>query len=47
LIRNIGLSSHDSVEGITGLIDTGEFDVMLVQYNYLTGIMSLSLSVPT
>jgi predicted aldo/keto reductase-like oxidoreductase len=35
LIRHIGFSSHDSVEGITRLIDTGEFEVMLVQYNYL------------
>lgn len=35
LIRHIGFSSHDSVEGITNLIDSGEFEVMLVQYNYL------------
>jgi uncharacterized protein len=35
LIHHIGFSSHDSVEGITRLIDTGEFEVMLVQYNYL------------
>jgi predicted aldo/keto reductase-like oxidoreductase len=35
LIHHLGFSSHDSVEGITQLIDTGEFESMLVQYNYL------------
>ena len=35
LVRNIGFSSHDTVDNITQLINTGEFAGMLVQYNYL------------
>ena len=35
LIRHVCFSSHDSVENIIRLIDTGEFAGMLVQYNYL------------
>jgi predicted aldo/keto reductase-like oxidoreductase len=39
LIRHIGFSSHDTVDGITKLIDTGEFEAMLVQYNYLDPVI--------
>lgn len=35
LVRHICFSSHDSVENIIRLIQTGEFAGMLVQYNYL------------
>jgi predicted aldo/keto reductase-like oxidoreductase len=35
LIRHMCFSSHDKPEGIRKLIDTGEFDGMLVQYNLL------------
>src|SRR5450759_747741 len=35
LVRNICFSSHDTVDNITQLINTGEFAGMLVQYNYL------------
>ena len=35
LIRYLSFSSHDSVENIIKLIDTGEFSSMLVQYNML------------
>ena len=35
LVRHVCFSSHDTVENIHKLIDTGEFAGMLVQYNYL------------
>jgi predicted aldo/keto reductase-like oxidoreductase len=35
LVKHIGFSSHDTAENIIRLIDTGEFDVVLMQYNYL------------
>jgi predicted aldo/keto reductase-like oxidoreductase len=35
LIRHLSFSSHDRVENIIRLIDTGEFSSMLVQYNLL------------
>ncbi len=35
LVRHVGFSSHDSAEGIVRLIETGEFEGMLVQYNFL------------
>jgi predicted aldo/keto reductase-like oxidoreductase len=35
LVRHIAFSSHDEVSNIIKLIDTGEFEGMLVQYNYL------------
>lgn len=35
LVRHVGFSSHDAVEGIIKLIGTGEFEGMLVQYNFL------------
>ena len=35
LVKHIGFSSHDTTENVIKLIDTGEFEGMLVQYNYL------------
>lgn len=35
LIRHLAFSCHDSPEGLMKLIDTGEFEGMLVQYNLL------------
>ena len=35
LVRHICFSSHDSAENIIKLIDTNEFESMLVQYNFL------------
>jgi predicted aldo/keto reductase-like oxidoreductase len=35
LIRNISFSSHDNLENVLNLIDTGEFASLLLQYNYL------------
>ena len=35
LIRHLGLSSHDKVENIHELIDTGHFEVILMQYNLM------------
>jgi predicted aldo/keto reductase-like oxidoreductase len=35
LIRHICFSSHDDVENVIRLIDTGEFYSLLLQYNYL------------
>ena len=35
LVRHIGFSCHDTTENVIKLIDTGEFPMMLVQYNYL------------
>lgn len=34
-IKHIGLSSHDKPENIIKLIDTGEFEVILLQYNII------------
>lgn len=34
LVRHIGLSSHDNVENVNRLIDTGLFECLLIQYNY-------------
>jgi predicted aldo/keto reductase-like oxidoreductase len=34
-IKHIGFSSHDSQENVIKLIDTGEFEVILLQYNIL------------
>ncbi len=34
-IKHLGFSSHDEPENIRKLIDTGHFEVMLVQYNFL------------
>ncbi len=34
-IKHLGFSSHDEPENIRKLIDTGHFEVMLVQYNLL------------
>ena len=35
LIKHLCFSSHDTVENIIHLIDTGEFEGVLMQYNYL------------
>ena len=35
LVRYICFSSHDTVDNVIKLIDTGEFNGMLVQYNFL------------
>ena len=35
LVRHLVFSSHDTAENVVKLIDTGEFEGMLVQYNYL------------
>ncbi len=35
LIRHLGFSFHDTPENLKKLIDTGEFECMLVQYNLL------------
>lgn len=35
LVKHIGFSSHDSPENISRLVDTGEFEAVLMQYNYL------------
>ena len=35
LVRHICFSSHDNEDNIVNLIDTGEFELMLVQYNFL------------
>ena len=35
LVKHIGFSSHDTAENIIRLIDTGEFEAVLMQYNYL------------
>ncbi len=35
LIRHIGFSFHDSPENLLRIIDTGEFESMIVQYNLL------------
>jgi len=35
LIRHRGFSSHDSPENIKKFVDTGEFSVMLVSYNWM------------
>ena len=35
LIKHIGFSSHDTPENIVTLIDSGEFEAVLVQYNFL------------
>ncbi len=35
LIRHISFSTHDKPEGVNKLIDTGEFESMLIQYNLL------------
>jgi len=35
LVRHICFSSHDSVTNVIKLIDTGEFEGLLLQYNYL------------
>ena len=37
LIRHLGFSSHDSAENIVTLIETGEFEGVLMQYNFLDG----------
>ncbi|TVQ28694.1 MAG: aldo/keto reductase [Spirochaetaceae bacterium] len=35
LVRHVGFSSHDTADGIVKLIATGEFEGILVQYNFL------------
>ena len=35
LIRHIGFSTHDAPENIIRLVDTDEFDMVLMQYNFL------------
>jgi len=35
LVQHIGFSSHDTEENIIKLVDTGEFEGVLMQYNYL------------
>jgi len=35
LVKHIGFSSHDTCDNIIRLIDTGEFEAVLMQYNYL------------
>lgn len=35
LVRHFGFSSHDEVPAVIKLIETGHFECMLVQYNYL------------
>jgi uncharacterized protein len=35
LVKHIGFSSHDTAENVLQLINTGEFEAVLMQYNYL------------
>ena len=35
LVRHIGFSSHDDVPNVIKLVETGRFECMLVQYNFL------------
>ncbi len=35
LVKHIGFSCHDTTENLIKLVDTGEFDAVLMQYNYL------------
>ena len=35
LVKHVGFSSHDKSENIINLIDTGEFEGVLMQYNFL------------
>ena len=35
LVRHVCFSSHDTADNIVKLVDTGEFALMLVQYNFL------------
>jgi hypothetical protein len=35
LVKHIGFSSHDTADNVIRLIDTGEFEALLLQYNYL------------
>lgn len=35
LIRHLGFSSHDSLENVLNLVRTREFELLLLQYNYL------------
>lgn len=35
VIKNLGFSSHDKPERVIEMIETGMFDCMLVQYNYI------------
>jgi predicted aldo/keto reductase-like oxidoreductase len=35
LVRHVGFSSHDTAENIQKLVATGEFDGVLMQYNFL------------
>lgn len=35
LVRHVCFSSHDAPENIIKLVDTGEFEAVLLQYNYL------------
>ena len=37
LVRHVGFSSHDTAEHIVKLIETGEFEGVLLQYNFLDG----------
>ena len=35
LVRHVGFSSHDTAENIVQLVETGEFEAILVQFNFL------------
>ncbi len=35
IIRHVGFSTHDKPDRVTGMVETGLFDCMLVQYNYI------------
>ncbi len=35
LVKHVCFSSHDTPENVMKLIDTGEFEAVLLQYNYL------------
>ncbi len=43
LIRYLGFSSHDTPENVVRLIDTGEFDGVTLQYNFLDRRMEAAI----
>lgn len=43
LIRHIGYSAHDKPEGVVRLVESGAFECMLIQYNFLDTSYSESI----
>ena len=43
-IRHRGFSSHDTPENVKAFIDTGEFSVMLLSYNWLNPVMAETIA---